>query len=81
MNKWRSLAGTYPEWPRVVGIVDCTPFRISKPKGEYYEHVVYFLFVVRIYYKLFNAYDCIKHCILEKKILCRCNTKNILPKG
>ena len=34
MAHWRSLAGTFPEWPRVVGILDCTPFRISKPKGE-----------------------------------------------
>ena len=33
MQEWRNLAGTYPEWPRVVAILDCTPFRISKPKG------------------------------------------------
>ena len=33
MNHWRNLQGTFPEWPRVVGIVDCTPFRISRPKG------------------------------------------------
>ena len=33
MPEWRSLAGTYPEWPRVVAILDGTPFRISKPKG------------------------------------------------
>ena len=32
MAQWRHLAGTFPEWPRVVAIVDCTPFRISKPK-------------------------------------------------
>ena len=33
MQQWRSLAGKFPEWPRVVAILDCTPFRISKPKG------------------------------------------------
>ena len=36
MAEWRNFIGFYPEWPRVVAIVDCTPFRISKPKGEYY---------------------------------------------
>ena len=35
MNTWRQLAGTFPEWPRVVGILDGTPFRISKPKGTW----------------------------------------------
>ena len=34
MNKWRSLAGYFPSWPRVVAIIDCTPFRISRPKGN-----------------------------------------------
>ena len=34
MGHWRRLAGTYPEWPRVVAILDCTPFRISKPTGQ-----------------------------------------------
>ena len=33
MPHWRNLGGTYPEWPRVVAILDGTPFRISKPKG------------------------------------------------
>ena len=33
MNIWRHLAGIYQEWPRVVAIVDCTPFRINRPKG------------------------------------------------
>ena len=33
-RKWNSLAGELPQWPRVVGIVDGTPFRISKPKGN-----------------------------------------------
>ena len=31
MGHWRRLAGTYPEWPTVVALLDCTPFRISKP--------------------------------------------------
>ena len=38
MAHWRSLAGFYPEWPHVVAILDCTPFRINKPKGKYYIH-------------------------------------------
>ena len=33
MPQWRNLSGTFPEWPTVVAILDCTPFRISKPKG------------------------------------------------
>ena len=33
MNEWRNLAGLYPEWPGVVAILDCTPFRISRPRG------------------------------------------------
>ena len=33
MAKWRSMRALYPEWPTVVAILDCTPFRISKPKG------------------------------------------------
>ena len=33
MNRWRHLAGYFPEWPRVVAIIDGTPFRISRPKG------------------------------------------------
>ena len=33
MNVWRYLAGIFPEWPTVVAVLDCTPFRISKPKG------------------------------------------------
>ena len=35
MNHWRWLSGTFPEWPRVVAIIDGTPFRISRPKGCY----------------------------------------------
>ena len=35
MQYWRNLAGTYPEWPRVVAILDCIPFRISRPQGAY----------------------------------------------
>ena len=30
---WMQLAGHFAYWPRVVAIVDGTPFRISKPKG------------------------------------------------
>ena len=30
---WRSLAGYFPYFPRVVGIIDGTPFRISRPRG------------------------------------------------
>ena len=33
MAQWTALAGFFPDWPRVVDIMDCTPFRISKPKG------------------------------------------------
>ena len=36
MAHWRRLAGTFPEWHNVVAILDCTPFRISKPKGYIY---------------------------------------------
>ena len=31
--QWQSLAGTIGHWPRVVAIVDGTPFRISRPTG------------------------------------------------
>ena len=34
LNKWNSLSGEFQEWPRVVAIIDGTPFRISRPKGE-----------------------------------------------
>ena len=30
---WNDLAGEIPQWPKVVAIVDGTPFRISKPSG------------------------------------------------
>ena len=33
MGHWRRLSGFFPEWPNVVGIMDCTPFRISRPTG------------------------------------------------
>ena len=33
-NKWNALVGTFVNWPRVVGIIDGTPFRISRPKGN-----------------------------------------------
>ena len=35
MNTWRRLAGIFPDCPRVVAIVDGTPFWISKPKGKH----------------------------------------------
>ena len=35
LRKWNRLAGHYPQWPRVVAILDGTPFQISKPKGMY----------------------------------------------
>ena len=41
MRHWQRLIGLYPEWPRVVAILDCTPLRISKPKGN--------LFVLHIF--------------------------------
>ena len=34
MNYWRNLQGYFPSWPNVVAILDCTPFRISKPAGN-----------------------------------------------
>ena len=34
MDHWRSLAGLFPTWPRVVAILDCTPFHISRPRGN-----------------------------------------------
>ena len=33
-NYWTSLAGYFPYWPRVVAILDGTPFKISKPRGN-----------------------------------------------
>ena len=33
MQYWRALTGTFVFWPRVVGVIDGTPFRISKPSG------------------------------------------------
>ena len=35
MAHWRRLAGYYHEWPTVVAILDCTPFCINRPKGDY----------------------------------------------
>ena len=34
LMEWANMAGKYPEWPRVVALMDCTPFRINKPLGE-----------------------------------------------
>ena len=33
MADWRKLRGIFPECPRVVAMIDGTPFRISKPRG------------------------------------------------
>ena len=33
LNQWRNMAGSNPEWPRVVASLDCTIFRISRPTG------------------------------------------------
>ena len=32
-RQWNQMAGFYRRWPRVVAILDGTPFRISKPTG------------------------------------------------
>ena len=46
MAHWRSLVGIFPEWPNVVAILDCTPFRISKPKGNHiFLHICVKIFV------------------------------------
>ena len=34
MAHWRRLTGYFPDWPNVVAILDCTPFRINRPKGK-----------------------------------------------
>ena len=34
MAHWRHLEGFYQEWSWVVALLDCTPFRISKPTGK-----------------------------------------------
>ena len=33
-NEWNALAGTNNQWPQVVGVLDGTPFRISRPAGQ-----------------------------------------------
>ena len=33
-REWNALAGTIAQWPQVVGILDGTPFRISRPAGS-----------------------------------------------
>ena len=53
MPEWRNMAGMYPKWPRVVAIVDGTPFRISQPKGkcisEDYSHEIILSTFVKYY--------------------------------
>ena len=34
-QEWLDLAGKIPEWRHVVGILDSTPFRISRPAGTF----------------------------------------------
>ena len=33
-REWNDLTGSIEEWPNVVGILDGTPFRISRPAGD-----------------------------------------------
>ena len=33
---WQNLSGVIPAWPNVVAILDGTPFRISRPAGNYF---------------------------------------------
>ena len=50
MQHWRRLRGTFPEWPRVVAIIDGTPFRISRPKGDcflYFSNFVHKVIIVQ----------------------------------
>ena len=39
LQQWNNLSGFYPQWPRVVGIIDGTPFQISKPTGRTYNYI------------------------------------------
>ena len=39
MQEWNNLVGIYPEWPSVVAILDCTPFRISRPRGYFLANI------------------------------------------
>ena len=53
MAYWRRLAGTFPEWPNVVAILDCTPFRINKPTGT----VTKFLSMQVVHRTLFSNFS------------------------
>ena len=59
MNKLRNLVGTYPDWSSVVGIVDCTPFRIRKPTGQFNETVhelrVHFFVLILHYFQVITG--------------------------
>ena len=33
-QEWHNMSGFYSTWPRVVAIIDGTPFSISKPTGK-----------------------------------------------
>ena len=44
--EWQQLAGGYPQWPRVVAILDGTPFHISKPGGR--RNLLFWQFVTQL---------------------------------
>ena len=52
MNTWRRLSGTFADWPRVVAILDGTPFRISRPKGQHIRTI--FIFRICVLLDIFN---------------------------
>ena len=39
MRKWRTLVGTFPDWPNCVAILDGTCFRISRPTGKFFQYL------------------------------------------
>ena len=61
MREWTALSGFFPEWPRVVALLDCTPFRINKPKGIYI-----ILFLLHI---ILNAFIFL-HSVINYFIFC-----------
>ena len=63
-QEWQNLAGFYQQWPRVVGIIDGTPFRISKPKGKYMKVVSCHILPLR---KIVLFYDCVCTWKLRKR--------------
>ena len=55
-NHWLRLSGKYTQWLNVVAILDCTPFRICKPKSN--EMTITF----PICMFLVNTFYLIAHC-------------------